>query len=509
MGLITTALVFIAILIVFMLSLVFDQNGRRKNKQYAFINWIHLNLVSLIILIIIAYIPAWIIISLIWQLFDKSHVNFVNFIFIQLITMVTLSVSLFLLYAFYGKTKRDPLYSIKEAVGNYSISVYEKTKLLPFVVKRNHKKLYNQEMLQIEALEMEIKGIQNNPPNLEKIYGAQLKILNRISEEVDFEILPESYFLKWQEIKFSVDKELQNLLKIKKENRLERQKVETEKKKRRKIKQDKKRKQAEEEERAKAEALRIFEEEEAKLRKEKVDSEFDRLNNDGEIIKQIQRFIYGRLEELTKNPNLSKKDSNEYEFTAKQLQTSFDSGCADFTEYLIKHDFIKNTLEISENQFIVIQLIDKESGQPIQKIIQLIHDYKAIQQKNQDLEHELKEFIEKRNEEIKIFKKTDITLNDIEVKKQEITQLIDGKSFREHLVKLMLEFDSWDVGQNEGSYYCSVCRKEITFDDLSNGAMVSCPLCNNKFHRKHFLEVLKVTGICPACRAKVRQDQII
>ncbi|MHA1941683.1 MAG: RING finger domain-containing protein [Candidatus Hodarchaeales archaeon] len=47
--------------------------------------------------------------------------------------------------------------------------------------------------------------------------------------------------------------------------------------------------------------------------------------------------------------------------------------------------------------------------------------------------------------------------------------------------------------------YCVICRQSIvTYEDE-----ISCPKCQNTFHRSHLLEWLKVFNQCPMCQEKI------
>ncbi len=485
----------------------------------SFENWLKLNKVSLIIFVLISYIPSWVTISLIWQIFDKNHVNLTNFIFIQILTIFTLSLTIYFLHAFYGMTEKDPLYDIKTTAITTFTTQFEKMDFIPFVGKRNLKKKEQQEMLRLNEFIKEYSEVPDNPNNFDETYKTKLKIAEKTLKEINFEILPQRFLTNWQNLKTSAETSLATL-QLKEQERQKQQKIIDERKREQQIAFDKRLKEKQiaaakqqreilEEEKRKTEALNILKMEESKIRKERIDTEYDIILKNESTVEQIQRFIYSRLQDLSKSPQLLNKDSTNFETVVKQLQDSFDSDCAVFTEYLIKHGFIKNNLEISENKLLVIQLVDKESEELIRKMIQRVDEYKSIQLKNRDLEYEIVKLKEKREEEIRLFKKSNITLSDIEAKNRDIAKLIDNNSFGEHLGELIRDYESWDVGQEEGSYYCNICRKEITFEDLANGSMSSCPHCTNKFHRTHFLEVLKVSGNCPACRKKVTQDQIV
>ena len=46
---------------------------------------------------------------------------------------------------------------------------------------------------------------------------------------------------------------------------------------------------------------------------------------------------------------------------------------------------------------------------------------------------------------------------------------------------------------------CSLCEKKINEDEI-----FYCPSCNHSFHRREFLEWLKIKGICPICEKKIK-----
>ena len=53
---------------------------------------------------------------------------------------------------------------------------------------------------------------------------------------------------------------------------------------------------------------------------------------------------------------------------------------------------------------------------------------------------------------------------------------------------------------DEVEEYCSVCRKEMT--DLSS--LVRCPECGSPAHYSHLAEWLKIRGVCPICKNKIK-----
>lgn len=53
---------------------------------------------------------------------------------------------------------------------------------------------------------------------------------------------------------------------------------------------------------------------------------------------------------------------------------------------------------------------------------------------------------------------------------------------------------------DEVEEYCSVCRKEMV--DLSN--LVRCPECGSPAHYAHLAEWLKIRGVCPICKNKIK-----
>ncbi|MFW9992654.1 MAG: RING finger protein [Candidatus Odinarchaeota archaeon] len=52
---------------------------------------------------------------------------------------------------------------------------------------------------------------------------------------------------------------------------------------------------------------------------------------------------------------------------------------------------------------------------------------------------------------------------------------------------------------------CSICRKNIDREDRIG----ACPACGNHFHYPHLREAVKVTGVCPTCRNRVRMEEVI
>ncbi|MFW9996261.1 MAG: hypothetical protein ACFFD4_29740, partial [Candidatus Odinarchaeota archaeon] len=52
---------------------------------------------------------------------------------------------------------------------------------------------------------------------------------------------------------------------------------------------------------------------------------------------------------------------------------------------------------------------------------------------------------------------------------------------------------------------CSICRRNVDHKDRIG----ACPACDNNFHYEHLKEAVKVTGICPMCKGRIRTDEVI
>lgn len=50
---------------------------------------------------------------------------------------------------------------------------------------------------------------------------------------------------------------------------------------------------------------------------------------------------------------------------------------------------------------------------------------------------------------------------------------------------------------------CPICKSGITAKDT----VISCPSCNVRAHRDHFLEYLKIHGSCPKCGTRLSMKQ--
>ncbi|MHA1542811.1 MAG: RING finger protein [Candidatus Hodarchaeales archaeon] len=70
---------------------------------------------------------------------------------------------------------------------------------------------------------------------------------------------------------------------------------------------------------------------------------------------------------------------------------------------------------------------------------------------------------------------------------------------RESRVQISDSLISWQ-DTNTATEYCVICRQSIR----TSGEKVTCPECNNAFHRTHLLEWLKVFNQCPMCHHKIR-----
>lgn len=60
----------------------------------------------------------------------------------------------------------------------------------------------------------------------------------------------------------------------------------------------------------------------------------------------------------------------------------------------------------------------------------------------------------------------------------------------------------WNWNKRE---QCIVCNLPIKDSD----EIGRCPECKHAAHKDHFLEWIKIKGICPFCKRKVRADKLL
>ncbi|MHA1276512.1 MAG: hypothetical protein ACTSQI_03045 [Candidatus Helarchaeota archaeon] len=60
----------------------------------------------------------------------------------------------------------------------------------------------------------------------------------------------------------------------------------------------------------------------------------------------------------------------------------------------------------------------------------------------------------------------------------------------------------WDWRKKEK---CSVCNLPIKSGAKTGG----CPYCGHRAHLDHILEWIKIKGICPHCKRKLRAEKLI
>ncbi|MFX0014609.1 MAG: hypothetical protein ACFFB2_05635 [Promethearchaeota archaeon] len=63
-----------------------------------------------------------------------------------------------------------------------------------------------------------------------------------------------------------------------------------------------------------------------------------------------------------------------------------------------------------------------------------------------------------------------------------------------------VERTSVDIFEAEVEEFCSVCRMHIT----ESSSLVRCPDCGSPAHYSHLAEWLKIRGVCPICKKKVK-----
>ena len=61
----------------------------------------------------------------------------------------------------------------------------------------------------------------------------------------------------------------------------------------------------------------------------------------------------------------------------------------------------------------------------------------------------------------------------------------------------------WDWNKKER---CIVCSLVI---DEKKGQVAKCPECGHAAHLDHFLEWLKIKGICPYCKRKISPSNLV
>ncbi|MHA1144488.1 MAG: hypothetical protein ACTSRW_07110 [Candidatus Helarchaeota archaeon] len=71
------------------------------------------------------------------------------------------------------------------------------------------------------------------------------------------------------------------------------------------------------------------------------------------------------------------------------------------------------------------------------------------------------------------------------------------------IIRNIITVGKWDWNEKKK---CIVCNLIIKDDD---DEIVTCPHCRKQAHKKHMLDWLKIRAVCPNCKKKIRQRDLI